>query len=194
MAQRWTKQNNTGSAPADSEQEGPPLRPPESSSKLWAQAKAEDVNPEYLRQGSGWYALFNPDLVRSLDVSLAYELTHTKCVSSSSSMIYTNKIRSSSILLSTVLCVRFSPDGRYLGIGYDDGTAQVCDTSEGVKTWLGQLTKLHIRSLISMHLSKRYADESSEGPTYSVCFSPDGTHLATAGGDKRIRVSYGAFA
>ena len=135
IEQRRTSQNDREAAPAESKKE---VRPPQlsgPSTEMWAHAKREDVSSEYITQGSGWYALFNPDLVRSLDVSLAYELTHTKCVSSSSSMIYTNKIRSSSILLSTVLCVRFSPDGRYLGIGYDDGTAQVCDTSEGVKTW-----------------------------------------------------------
>ena len=76
-----TRQNDREAAPTESEKE---VRPPplsEPSTELWAHAKAEDVSPEYMTQGSGWYALFNPCLKRSLDVSLVHTLTHSRCVS-----------------------------------------------------------------------------------------------------------------
>ena len=53
----------------------------ETSAELWAHAKAEDVHPEYMSQGSSWYALFDPGLERSLDVSLIHALTYHRCIS-----------------------------------------------------------------------------------------------------------------
>ena len=79
--QGQTRQSDREAAPAESEKE---VRPPplsEPSTELWAHAEAEDVSPEYMTQGPGWYALFNPGLERSLDVSLVHSLAHRKCVS-----------------------------------------------------------------------------------------------------------------
>ena len=79
--QRRTRQNDREAGPAEQEKEVRPPHPLESSAELWAHAKVEDVNPEYMSQGSGWYALFNPGLERSLDVSLVHTLTHRRCIS-----------------------------------------------------------------------------------------------------------------
>ena len=81
IEQRRTRENGREAAPAESEKE---VRPPplsEPSTELWAHAKAEDVSSEYVTQGSGWYALFNPGLERSLDVSLVHSLAHDRCIS-----------------------------------------------------------------------------------------------------------------
>ena len=81
IEQPQTRQNDREAAPAGSEKE---VRPPplsEPSTELWAHAKAEDVSSEYMTQGPDWYALFNPGLERSLDVSLVYSLKHRRCVS-----------------------------------------------------------------------------------------------------------------
>ena len=75
------RQNDRDAVPAESEKEfrPPPLSEP--STELWAHAKAEDVSSEYVTQGSGWYALFNPGLERLLDVSLVHSLKHHRCES-----------------------------------------------------------------------------------------------------------------
>ena len=81
IEQDQTRQSDREAAPAGSEKE---VRPPpisEPSAELWAHAKVEDVNPEYMTQGPGWYALFNPGLERTLDVSLVHSLAHRRCVS-----------------------------------------------------------------------------------------------------------------
>ena len=92
IEQRRTKQNDREAAPAESEKEfrPPPLSEP--SAELWAHAKVEDVNSEYMTQGPGWYALFNPSLERSLDVSLIRSLAHDMCVFFAASTVRINNI------------------------------------------------------------------------------------------------------
>ena len=92
IEQRRTKQNDREAAPAESEKEfrPPPLSEP--SAELWAHAKAEDVRPEFVTQGTGWYALFNPGLERTLDVSMAHSLAHDRCVFFTASTVWMNDI------------------------------------------------------------------------------------------------------
>ena len=92
IVQPQTRQNDIEAAPAESEKE---VRPPQFSeppAKLWAHAKAEDVIPEFVTQGPGWYALFNPGLERSLDVSLVHSFAQDKCVSFTASTVWINDI------------------------------------------------------------------------------------------------------
>ena len=92
IEQRRTRQNGRGAAPAESEKE---VRPPplsEPSTELWAYAKAYDVSPEFVTKGPGWYALFNPSLERSLDVSLIRSLAHDMCVFFAASTVRINNI------------------------------------------------------------------------------------------------------
>ena len=92
-------------------------------------------------------------------------------------------------------CVRFSQDGRYLAVGFEDGTAQIHDVNEGAKQWYDHATLRYIRLLIVTHRSDLYADHSSGGYRCSaVCFSLNSDYLATAGLDGQIRVSYRFFA
>ena len=87
IEQRRTSQNDREAVPAESEKE---VRPPplsEPATEMWAHANAEDVNPEYMTQGSGWYALFNPDLERRLDVTPTHTLVNDRCVSFTASTV-----------------------------------------------------------------------------------------------------------
>ena len=75
-----------------------------------------------------------------------------------------------------------------------DGTAQIHDVKEGTKQWYDLTVLRYIRLLTHRHLSDLNNDESSQSVLYSVCFSPNSECLATAGHDRRIRVSYRLFA
>lgn len=75
------------------------------------------VPPEYKKEGTDWFAVFNPQAgrdgkKRALDVALVHTLIHE----------------------SVVCCVRFSSDGKYLATGCNR-TAQIYDTKTGQKTW-----------------------------------------------------------
>ena len=88
IEQRRTRQNDREAAPAESKKE---VRPPQlsgPSTELWAHAETEDVSLEFVTQGPGWYALFNPGLERSLDVSLVHSLAHDRCVSFTASTVW----------------------------------------------------------------------------------------------------------
>ena len=92
IEQRRTRQNDREAAPAESEKEVRPPQLSEPSTELWAHAKAEDVRSEFVTQGSSWYALFNPGLERSLDVSLVHSLAHDRCVSFTASTVWIDNI------------------------------------------------------------------------------------------------------
>ena len=92
IEQRRTRQNDSEAAPAESEKEAPPPQLSEPSTEVWAHAKIEDVSSEYMTQGLGWYALFNPGLERSLDVSLVHSLAHRRCVSFTASTNWIDNI------------------------------------------------------------------------------------------------------
>eukprot|EP01111_Echinosteliopsis_oligospora_P011283 TRINITY_DN3688_c0_g1_i1.p1 TRINITY_DN3688_c0_g1~~TRINITY_DN3688_c0_g1_i1.p1 ORF type:complete len:631 (+),score=141.31 TRINITY_DN3688_c0_g1_i1:213-2105(+) len=72
---------------------------------------------------------------------------------------------------SVVCCVKFSADGKYLSTGCNK-SAQIYDVESG--------KKVHTFS----------DDSAKEGDLYirSVCFSPDGTSLATGAEDKTVKV------
>ena len=90
--QRRTRQNNREAGPAESEKESPPPPLSEPSAELWAHGEPKDVNLEYMTQGPGWYALFNPGLERSLDVSLVHTLGHDRCESFRASTMWIRDI------------------------------------------------------------------------------------------------------
>jgi len=123
------------------------------------------VPAELKKEGSDWFAVFNPNLdsptspkdgkepsqgKRSLDVGLVHTLMHE----------------------SVVCCVRFSADGKYLATGCNR-TAQIYDTKTGAKTCV---------------LMDEEASKTGDLYIRSVCFSPDGKLLATGAEDKQIRI------
>jgi WD40 repeat protein len=73
-----------------------------------ANLNPDDLSPEQKRVGSDWFAVFNPDLPRVLDVQLLHNLLHE----------------------SAVCCVRFSQNGKYVATGCDR-SAQIYDVNTG---------------------------------------------------------------
>lgn len=68
-------------ATSKSKKETPPAPHPVLSTVVWAHAEANDVNPVFMKEGPDWYALFNPDMERSLDVDLVHTFKQSKYVS-----------------------------------------------------------------------------------------------------------------
>ena len=98
IEQGWTRRNGREAALAESEKEASPPQlsePPqslESSAVLWTHAKVEDVNPEYMSQGPGWYTLFNPGQERGFNVTPVHSLAYGRCVCFTGSMAWKNNI------------------------------------------------------------------------------------------------------
>ncbi|KAI0266558.1 WD40 repeat-like protein [Gloeopeniophorella convolvens] len=110
------------------------------------------VSPEFLKEGADWFAVFNPAVQRVMDINLASAFAHNKAVCS----------------------VRFSPDGKRLAVGLDNGVC-LYDVTTGQQTLLP------------------FPDPSEPAKPArnfirSVAFSPDGVLLAAGSEDKLIRI------
>src|SRR5262249_37568226 len=70
-----------------------------------------------------------------------------------------------------VMCVAYSPNGRYLASGCTDGSVTVWDRRTGARlhSWKG-------------------APDAHHAHIYGIAFSPDSRYLATGGNDRRILV------
>lgn len=95
---------------------GRPSPPPpfHNVGNMLADLDPDQVRPDQKREGGDWFALFNSNVRRVLDVDLVHTLLHE----------------------SVVCCVRFSRDGRYVATGCNR-SAQIFDVSTG-----SQVTKL----------------------------------------------------
>ena len=99
----------------------PPLAEPVSSSSQAAAAPVYslvdqdlDSTPlNYKRQGEDWFAIFNQNVPRLLDVSILHTFEHP----------------------SVVCCVRFSADGKFIATGCNK-SAQIFDVKTGAKSLL----------------------------------------------------------
>ncbi|KAF8320380.1 WD40 repeat-like protein [Clavulina sp. PMI_390] len=156
-----------------------------------ADLEPDQVRPEHKKEGSDWWAIFNPRLPKVLDVNLSLTLTHE----------------------SVVCCVRFSADGKYLATGCNR-TAQIYDTKTGARTVLADeaATKtgdLYIRSVCFSPDGKYLATgaedkqiriwdiakrkirtlfEGHQQEIYSLDFSRDGKLIVSGSGDKTARI------
>ncbi|KEY67295.1 hypothetical protein S7711_04548 [Stachybotrys chartarum IBT 7711] len=145
------------------------------------------------KQGSDWYAIFNPSVQRVLDVDLVHSLTHESVVccvrfSHDGKYVATGCNRSAQIFdvhtgervcvledhsaqdMSADLYIRsvcFSPDGRYLATGAEDKLIRVWD-----------IQNRHIRNQFSGH----------EQDIYSLDFARDGRTIASGSGDRTVRL------
>ncbi|RDB30834.1 Transcriptional repressor rco-1 [Hypsizygus marmoreus] len=151
-----------------------------------------NVPPELKKEGSDWFAIFNPGTKRVLDVSLVHTLMHE----------------------SVVCCVRFSADGKFLATGCNR-TAQIYDTKTGAKTCVlvdesaGKSGDLYIRSVCFSpdgkylatgaedkqiriwDIAKRKIRNIFDGhqqEIYSLDFSSDGRLIVSGSGDKTARI------
>ena len=75
---------------------------------MLADLDPDQMRPDQKREGTDWFAVFNPNVRRSLDVELVHNLVHE----------------------SVVCCVRFSRDGRFVATGCNR-SAQIFDVQTG---------------------------------------------------------------
>ena len=152
----------------------------------------DDLPPELKRQGNDWFAVFNPNVPRVLDVNLLHSLTHE----------------------SVVCCVRFSADGKYVATGCNR-SAQIFDVREGRKVCelqdeaVDKEGDLYIRSVCFSPDGKLLATgaedkkirvwdieqkrirnifDGHEQDIYSLDFARNGRNIASGSGDKTVRL------
>ncbi|KAL2816381.1 WD40-repeat-containing domain protein [Aspergillus cavernicola] len=152
----------------------------------------DDLPPSQKKEGVDWYAVFNPEVQRVLDVELVHHLVHD----------------------SVVCCVRFSRDGKYLATGCNR-SAQIFDvtTGQNVATLqdenVDKTGDLYIRSVCFSPDGKYLATGAEdkqirvwdiasrsikhiftghEQDIYSLDFAGNGRYIASGSGDKTVRL------
>ncbi|KAJ5475994.1 Transcriptional repressor Tup1N-terminal [Penicillium sp. IBT 31633x] len=172
----------------------PPIggRTTERPGNMLANWNPDDLPPSQKREGSDWYAVFNPEVQRVLDVELVHHLNHD----------------------SVVCCVRFSRDGKYLATGCNR-SAQIFDvtTGQNVATLQDENVDkdgdLYIRSVCFSPDGKYLATGAEdkqirvwdinqrtikhifsghEQDIYSLDFAGNGRFIASGSGDKTVRL------
>ncbi|KAL2050771.1 hypothetical protein ABVK25_009009 [Lepraria finkii] len=180
--------------PGASPQMRRPSPPPQfhNVGNMLADLDPDQMRPDQKREGTDWFAVFNPNVRRVLDVDLVHNLVHE----------------------SVVCCVRFSRDGRYVATGCNR-SAQIFEVESG-----NQVTKLqddtvdkdgdlYIRSVCfspdGMYLATGAEDKlirvwdiqsrtirttfaGHEQDIYSLDFASNGRQIASGSGDHTVRV------
>jgi len=168
----------------------PPMNisPPEPIEEL----SLYNVSSEFRKEGADWYAIFNPQVKRALDVNLQHTFIHA----------------------TVVCCVQFSADGRFVATGCNR-TAQIFDVQTGQKICTIQdesaakTGDLYIRSVRFSPDGKllatgaedhkirvwdiakrriRHVFDGHEEEIYSLDFSRDGRYIVSGSGDKTMRI------
>ncbi|KAF9078681.1 WD40-repeat-containing domain protein [Rhodocollybia butyracea] len=148
--------------------------------------------PEYKREGTDWFIMYNPKVEKVFNINLVHTLMHE----------------------SVVCCVRFSADGRFLATGCNR-TAQIYDVKTGYKTCVlvddqvGKSGDLYIRSVCFSPDGKFLATgaedkqiriwdiqkkkirnifDGHQQEIYSLDFSQDGRRIVSGSGDKTARI------
>ncbi|KZP33845.1 WD40 repeat-like protein [Athelia psychrophila] len=197
-----TSSGPPGPPPPSSISEGPTLNDlalttPGAAGAMAAASFLDDMDPanvppEMKKDGSDWFAVFNPKVKRVLDVSLVHTLMHE----------------------SVVCCVRFSADGKYLATGCNRA-AQIYDTKTGSKVVVlidksaSKTGDLYIRSVCFSPDGKYLATgaedkkiriwdiaagtirrvfDGHQQEIYSLDFSSDGRLIVSGSGDKTARI------
>lgn len=155
--------------------------------------EVDAVAPHNKKTGNDWYAIFNPQVQRVLDVDLVHSLSHE----------------------SVVCCVRFSHDGKYVATGCNR-SAQIFDVQTGEKVCVledhaasDMATDLYIRSVCfspdGRYLATGAEDKlirvwdiqsrtirnhfsGHEQDIYSLDFARDGRTIASGSGDRTVRL------
>lgn len=170
-------------------------RPPQAVGNALGELEPDNVAPHNKKTGSDWYAIFNPQVQRVLDVDLIHSLQHD----------------------SVVCCVRFSQDGKYVATGCNR-SAQIFDVTTGEKVCVLEDqsasdpmggTDLYIRSVCfspdGRFLATGAEDKiirvweiatrtirchftGHEQDIYSLDFARDGRTIASGSGDRTVRL------
>ncbi|KAJ7460657.1 chromatin associated protein [Mycena latifolia] len=150
------------------------------------------VPPQWKKEGSDWFVLYNPAIPRTLDVSLVHTFLHE----------------------TVVCCVQFSADGKWLATGCNR-TAQIFDVQTGHKACVlsddstGKTGDLYIRSVRFSPDGKylatgaedkririwdiakrsiRIVFDGHQQEIYSLDFSLDGRLIVSGSGDRTVRI------
>ena len=169
-----------------------PVTQPAASTFSLVDQDLDSTPAQYKRQGEDWFAIFNKNVPRALDVSILHTFEHP----------------------SVVCCVRFSADGKYIATGCNK-SAQIFDVKTGMKvvTLVDENAEregdLYIRSVCfspdGRYLATGAEDKiiriwditrkkikhqfvGHEQDIYSLDFSRDGTRLASGSGDRTARL------
>ncbi|KAJ7493401.1 chromatin associated protein [Mycena galericulata] len=151
-----------------------------------------NVPPQWKKEGSDWFVLYNPAIPRTLDVSLVHTFMHETVVccvqfSADGKWLATGCNRTAQIFdvqtghKACVLAdestgktgdlyirsVRFSPDGKYLATGAEDKRIRIWD-----------IAKRSIRTIFDGHQQE----------IYSLDFSLDGRLIVSGSGDRTVRI------
>jgi glucose repression regulatory protein TUP1 len=165
---------------------------PRNVGNVLADLEHETLPAHFKKEGDDWYAIFNPQFKRFLDVELVQTLEHHSVVcsvrfSQDGRFVATgcNKVAqifdvNSGECVSTlqdnshsdeddvhIRSVRFSPDGKYLATGSEDKVIRVWDISTGtiVNSFTGH-----------------------EDHIYSLDYSSNGRMIASGSGDRTVRL------
>ncbi|CEJ87641.1 Putative Transcriptional repressor tup1 [[Torrubiella] hemipterigena] len=172
---------------------GGPRAPPPPVGNALGDLEVDAVAPHNKKTGNDWYAIFNPQVQRVLDVDLVHSLTHE----------------------SVVCCVRFSHDGKYVATGCNR-SAQIFDVQTGEKVCVledhnaqDMTADLYIRSVCfspdGRYLATGAEDKlirvwdiqsrtirnhfsGHEQDIYSLDFARDGRTIASGSGDRTVRL------
>lgn len=98
----------TGASPHLSRPSPPPQY--RNVGNVLAELNPDEMRSDQKREGQDWYAVFNPNIRRSLDIDLVNTLAHD----------------------SVVCCVRFSQDGKYVATGCNR-SAQIFEVATGTQ-------------------------------------------------------------
>ncbi|KAJ6469769.1 chromatin associated protein [Mycena vitilis] len=150
------------------------------------------VPPQWKKEGTDWFVLYNPAIPRTLDVSLVHTFHHE----------------------TVVCCVQFSADGKWLATGCNR-TAQIYDVQTGQKACVladessGKTGDLYIRSVRFSPDGKflatgaedkririwdiakrsiRIMFDGHQQEIYSLDFSADGRLIVSGSGDRTVRI------
>jgi glucose repression regulatory protein TUP1 len=157
-----------------------------------ADLDVEQLPPQLKREGADWYAVFNPNIRRTLDVELCHTLVHS----------------------SVVCCVRFSLDGRYVATGcnrvaniYDVETGQlavslqdmqhgddgdlyirsVCFSPDGKYLATGAEDKvIRVWEIVSAKIIHQFTGHDQD--IYSLDYARNGKFIASGSGDRTVRL------
>jgi len=171
---------------------GPALVRADRPGNMLANWNPDDLPASQKREGPDWYAVFNPEVQRVLDVELVHHLTHD----------------------SVVCCVRFSRDGKYVATGCNR-SAQIFDVATGLSVAILQDESvdkdgdLYIRSVCFSPDGKYLATGAEdkqirvwdiatrsikhvftghEQDIYSLDYAGSGRYIASGSGDKTVRL------